>query len=324
MDQHEASPNGGAPSSADGPAQPVALTDGPAHPARSDGPAQPAALADGPAQPVALTDGPAPSAAPGCAARLEILALSGLPIVAKGDDLAALTLAALTRDGLTLADGDVIVVTSKIVSRAEGRFVDLATVTPSEEARALGAEVSKDARVVELILRESTTVSRRTRGAIIVRHRLGFVCANAGVDASNAAPAGAAPGSGPWALLLPTSPDAAAETLRATLSERTGARIGVVISDSFGRPFRLGTVGAAIGLAGLPGLWDQRGGKDLFGRKLEMTITALADQVAAAADLVAGQAAEGRPVVLVRGLSFPVGTHSVSELLRPAGEDVYA
>ena len=269
-------------------------------------------------------DGPRRPSGFGCAPRLELIALSGLPIVSAGDDLAALVGAALARDGLTLADGDVLVVTSKIVSRAEGRFVDLTTVAPSDEARALGAEVDKDPRLVELVLRESTAVSRRVRGAIVVRHRLGFVCSNAGIDASNAPPRGALPESGPWVLLLPSAPDAAAEALRMALAERSGARIGVVISDSFSRPFRIGTVGAAVGLAGLPGLRDQRGDRDLFGRALVSTITALGDQIAAAADLVAGQADEGRAVVLVRGLSFPVGKHSVAELLRPAAEDVYA
>lgn len=259
-----------------------------------------------------------------CAPRLELVALPGLPVVSAGDDLAAILREGLARTGLALADGDVLVVTSKIVSRAEGRFVDLASVVPSDEALSLGAEIGKDPSFVELVLRESAAVSRKTRGALIVRHKLGFVCANAGIDCSNAAPAGAPPGSGPWALLLPSAPDAAAEALRAALSEGGGARIGVVISDSFGRPFRFGTVGAAIGLAGLPALWDQRGGRDLFGRRLEATITALGDQVAAAADLVAGQADEGRPVVLVRGLSFAPAPSSAAELVRPAQEDLYA
>jgi coenzyme F420-0:L-glutamate ligase/coenzyme F420-1:gamma-L-glutamate ligase len=259
-----------------------------------------------------------------CAARLEIIALPGLPIVAPGDDLGALVAAGLARTDLSLRDGDVIVVTSKVVSRAEGRFVDLAAVAPSDEARALGDEIGKDPRVVELVLRESTAISRKTRGALVVRHRLGFVVANAGVDMSNAAPPGAPPGSGPYALLLPAAPDASADRIRAALAASSGARIGVVISDSFGRPFRLGTVGAAIGLAGLPALWDRRGDKDLFGRTLEQTITALGDQVAAAADLVAGQADEGRAVVLVRGLSFPAGAHAAAELVRPAKEDLYA
>ena len=259
-----------------------------------------------------------------CAARLELAALPGLPVVAEGDDLAALIEAGLSRASWTLADGDVLVVTSKIVSRAQGRFVDLATVVPSAEARALGADVGKDPRFVELVLRESTAVSRKARGAVMVRHKLGFIAANAGIDCSNATPSGAPPGSGPWALLLPEAPDAAAEALRAALAARSGARLGIVISDSFGRPFRLGTVGVAIGLAGLPALWDRRGEEDLFGRKLEQTITALGDQIAAAADLVAGQAGEGRAVVVVRGLSFPVGEHAASALVRPAAEDLYA
>ncbi len=260
-----------------------------------------------------------------CAPRLELTALPGLPVVDAGDDLAAVIEGGLRRAGLTLCDGDVLVVTSKIVSRAEGRFVDLATVAPSDEARALGSEIDKDARLVELVLRESVAVSRKARGTLVVRHRLGFIVANAGIDGSNARPRGAPPSSGPWALLLPLAPDASAEALRASLALRSaGARVGVVISDSFGRPFRLGTVGAAIGLAGLPALWDRRGEEDLFGRRLEHTITALGDQLAAAADLVAGQADEGRAVVLVRGLSFPAVASSAAELQRPAREDLYA
>lgn len=260
-----------------------------------------------------------------CAPRLELMALPGLPIVDAGDDLATVIEGGLGRAGLTLCDGDVLVVTSKIVSRAEGRFVDLATVAPSDEARALGSEIDKDARFVELVLRESVAVSRKARGTLVVRHRLGFIVANAGIDGSNARPRGASPSSGPWALLLPLAPDASAEALRASLALRSaGARVGVVISDSFGRPFRLGTVGAAIGLAGLPALWDRRGEEDLFGRRLEHTITALGDQLAAAADLVAGQADEGRAVVLVRGLSFPAVASSAAELQRPAREDLYA
>jgi coenzyme F420-0:L-glutamate ligase/coenzyme F420-1:gamma-L-glutamate ligase len=259
---------------------------------------------------------------PAVAARLEIVALPGLPIVQPGDDLAALIAAGLRRAELTLRAGDVIVVASKLVSRAEGRFVELATVEPSPRAREIADVVGKDARHVELVLRESAAVSRVARGVLIVRHRLGFVVANAGIDLSNAAPyAGAADGA--WAILLPSDPDGAAARLRAALP--APGPIGVVISDSFGRPFRLGTVGAAIGSAGLPALWDQRGTSDLFGRPLEATFTALADQIAAAADLVAGQAAEGRGAVLLRGLSLPAGDHGgVDSLLRRAGEDLYA
>jgi coenzyme F420-0:L-glutamate ligase / coenzyme F420-1:gamma-L-glutamate ligase len=216
------------------------------------------------------------------------------------------------------------VVTSKLVSRAEGRFVELPGVVPSRRALELAEEVGKDPRVVELILRESTEVSRKARGVLVVRHRLGFVVANAGVDASNAVPPDAPPGSGPWALLLPSAPDASASAIRARLEAEWGVRLGVVVSDSFGRPFRLGTVGTAIGVSGLPPLWDRRGEPDLFGRPLEQTIGALADQVAAAADLVAGQAAEGRPVILVRGLRFDPTDQGASTALRRRAEDLYA
>jgi coenzyme F420-0:L-glutamate ligase/coenzyme F420-1:gamma-L-glutamate ligase len=265
-----------------------------------------------------------------CAPHLALTALPGLPVVAPGDDLAGLLADGLSRAGCALADGDVIVVASKLLSRAEGRYVDLATVSPSPRAQELAREVEKDARLVELILRESTAVSRSARGVLVVRHRLGFVAANAGIDQSNALPPGAASGSGPWVLLLPEDPDAGAERLRVRLGERSGADIGVIISDSMGRPFRLGTVGAAIGVAGLPALIDGRGQPDLFGRPLMATVTALADQVAAAADLVAGQADEGRGAILVRGLAWPrtAGMQDAPAgaraLVRAADQDLYA
>ncbi|MGD0673904.1 MAG: coenzyme F420-0:L-glutamate ligase [Polyangiaceae bacterium] len=259
-----------------------------------------------------------------CSHRLEVLALEGLPLVAPGDDVPALVVRALSAAGLSISDGDVLVVTSKMLSRAEGRFVELPRVEPSARAIDLAEEVRKDPRTVELILRESTAVSRRAPGVLVVRHRLGFVVANAGIDFSNAVPPDALPGSGPWALLLPESPDASAAAVRAKVEAVSGARVGVVVTDSFGRPFRLGTVGVAIGVSGLPPTWDRRGDPDLFGRPLESTITALADQVAAVADLVAGQAAERRPVQLVRGLGFPPCDRGAGSLLRPADEDLYA
>jgi coenzyme F420-0:L-glutamate ligase/coenzyme F420-1:gamma-L-glutamate ligase len=262
-----------------------------------------------------------------CAPRLEVLAVGHVPLLRAGDDLGAAILTGLARDAVHLRDGDVIVVASKAVSRVEGRFVDLSTVAVSDRAREVARATGKDERVVELVLREASSISRLGRDALIVRHKLGFVGGDAGIDQSNArpTPAGDASAStGPWALLLPEAPDRSAETLRRSLTEATGAHIGVVISDSFGRPFRLGTVGAAVGVAGLPALWDKRGEADLFDRRLEHTQTALADQVAAAADLVAGQGAEGRAVVLVRGLAFDVGEHGAHELLRPADKDLYA
>jgi coenzyme F420-0:L-glutamate ligase / coenzyme F420-1:gamma-L-glutamate ligase len=255
-----------------------------------------------------------------CDPTLEVRAVPGLPLVGPGDDLAALAKAALDRARLALRDDDVLVFTSKILSRSEGRFVDLTTVAPSERARRVAQETQKDPRLVELVLRESVAISRQARNVLVVRHRLGFVVAQAGIDCSNAVPPGAPPGSGPWALLLPEDPDGSAARLRQAFRER----VGIVVSDSFGRPFRLGSVGAAIGCAGLPPLWDRRGERDLHGRPLEQTITALADQVAAAADLVAGQADEARPLVLVRGLHFTPSELPASELCRKPAEDLYA
>ncbi len=259
-----------------------------------------------------------------CAARLEVFAVPGVPLVGPGADVPAIVSRALTSAGIDLADGDVLVVTSKLLSRAEGRFVDLTTVRPSSRAIETAARIGKDPRLVELILRESTAISRTAPGVLVVRHRLGFVVANAGIDASNAIPPNADAASGPWALLLPEAPDVCAAAIRARVSGDSHALVGVVVSDSFGRPFRLGTVGVAIGVSGLPPLWDRRGEPDLFGRTLEQTITALGDQVAAAADLVAGQAAEGRPVVVVRGLRFDPSEEGAAALLRPAGQDLYA
>jgi coenzyme F420-0:L-glutamate ligase/coenzyme F420-1:gamma-L-glutamate ligase len=210
------------------------------------------------------------------------------------------------------------------LSRAEGRFVELPKVAPSTRAIQLAELVGKDPRLVELILRESSAVSRAAAGVLVVRHRLGMVVANAGIDSSNAVPPDAPSGSGPWALLLPEAPDASAAAIRARLESTSRARIGVIISDSFGRPFRLGSVGVAIGVSGLPPLWDRRGERDLFGRTLEQTITALGDQLATMADLVAGQAAERRPLVLVRGLHFDPSEEGAESILRRPEEDLYA
>jgi coenzyme F420-0:L-glutamate ligase/coenzyme F420-1:gamma-L-glutamate ligase len=261
-----------------------------------------------------------------CGARLEVVAVPGVPLVGAGADVPTLLMRAVRDAGIVLTDGDVLVVTSKLLSRAEGRFVDLSRVDPSTRAVDLARTVGKDPRLVELVLRESIAISRQAPGVLIVRHRLGFVVANAGIDASNAVPPDAPAQSGPWALLLPGAPDASAAAIRARVEAEVpaGTRVGVVITDSFGRPFRVGTVGVAIGVSGLPPLWDRRGDPDLFGRALEQTITALADQVAAVADLVAGQAAEGRPLVLVRGLRFDPVTQPATTLLRKPEEDLYA
>jgi len=248
---------------------------------------------------------------------LELLALPGIPMVRAGDDLAALIIAALGERRLQA--GDVVVVAQKIVSKAEGRTVDIATVTPSAEAERLAAEVGKDPRLVEVILRESTRVVRSRPNLIIVQHRLGFVMANAGVDQSNVAPADGVH----RALLLPVDPDASAEVLRMKLQAHYGVALGVIVSDSFGRAWRRGTCGIAIGAAGLPSLIDLRGQPDLFGRTLEVSIIGFADEIAAAASLLQGQAAEAQPVVLVRGLDWSAPQSPASELVRPLEEDLF-
>jgi coenzyme F420-0:L-glutamate ligase/coenzyme F420-1:gamma-L-glutamate ligase len=247
--------------------------------------------------------------------RLELLAVPGLPMIQQGDDLVAL----IADHAPPLHDRDVLVVAQKIVSKAEGRSVDLATVTPSARAVALAAEVGKDPRLVEVVLSESTRVVRSRPNLLIMQHRLGFVMANAGVDHSNVAPSDGID----RALLLPVDPDGSAERLRAALAEKSGVRLGVIISDSFGRPWRRGTAGVAIGAAGLPSLIDMRGQPDLFGRILEVTVIGYADEIAAAAGLLQGQAAEAQPVVIVRGLTWTAPDAPVNELVRPPEEDLF-
>lgn len=250
--------------------------------------------------------------------QLRLIALPNIPMIRPGDDLAALIATSLAEAELTLEPQDVLVVTSKLVSKAEGRFVDLATVTPSARALEVAAETRKDPRLVELILRESTAISRQRAEVLIVRHRLGFTLANAGIDHSNVGPDGE-----DWVLLLPEDPDRSARALRAGLEQRLGVAPGIVISDSHGRPFRIGTVGVAIGLAGIPAVMDLRGMRDLFGRVLRVTVTGLGDEIAAAAGLLSGQGAEARPVVLVRGLNLPAADDSAADLIRPPELDLY-
>jgi coenzyme F420-0:L-glutamate ligase/coenzyme F420-1:gamma-L-glutamate ligase len=239
-------------------------------------------------------------------------------LIETGDALPALIASAIERAGLTLVDNDVLVVTSKIVSKAEGRWIDLQTVTPDDEALRIATLCGKDPREVAVILRESVAVSRIRAGVLITEHRLGFVCANAGVDHSNTRPGGN------WLLLLPYEPDSTARQLREAFIRHFGVICGVVISDSHGRPFRLGTVGIAIGAAGIPALWDRRGEYDLFGYHLKHTEVGFADEIAAAAGLLQGQSAEGLPVVIVRGLRYTAdsGAHA-AQLLRPRGLDLY-
>jgi len=230
-----------------------------------------------------------------------------------------LILDALAAANMRLQNGDVLAAAQKIISKAEGRLARLADVTPSARAREVAAQTAKDPRLVELILQESDEISRMKPGVLIVTHRLGFTSANAGIDRSNLAQNGA----DEVALLLPVDPDGSAQAIRQAIRDRLGIDVGVVICDSHGRPFRLGTVGVAIGAAGVPALWDRRGEADLYGRRLEHTDVGVADEIAAAAGLLMGQAAEGMPVVLIRGLSLPKADGRAADLNRPKEQDLY-
>jgi coenzyme F420-0:L-glutamate ligase/coenzyme F420-1:gamma-L-glutamate ligase len=221
--------------------------------------------------------------------------------------------------GTALRSGDVVVLAQKIVSKAEGRAVDLATVVPSPRAVELATEVGKDARLVELILSESRRVVRSRPNVLIMEHRLGFVAANAGVDQSNVGTSE----EGERALLLPQDPDGTAARLKAEWDRRFGVTIAVVINDSFGRPWRSGTAGVAIGAAGLPSIWDRRGEADMFGRTLRATVIGLADEIASAASLLMGQADEGRPVIILRGLTWSGADSNAAALIRPQHEDLF-
>ena len=250
-----------------------------------------------------------------------LTALKRIPLIRQGDDLADIILSALPDSGIALEDDDILVLGQKIVSKAEGRMVNLANVVPGEPARQLASEVEKDPRLVELMLRESNSVLRSRPGTIIVEHKLGFICANAGIDHSNVAGAGTPEEE--YVLLLPEDPDGSAASLRRELESRSGKRLGVMIIDSHGRAWRVGTVGMCIGLSGLPAVVDERGWKDLFGYTLRITIVGVADELAAAASLIMGQAAERTPVVHVRGFPYPLRDGSLRELIRPRELDLF-
>lgn len=248
-------------------------------------------------------------------------ALPGLPLIQPGDDLAAMILEGLERASLVLQNGDVLVVGQKVVSKAEARLINLVDVTPSEDALLLAEETQKDPRLVEVILRESNRVVRKRVDLIIVEHKLGFICANAGVDRSNIRGLGERPGE--WVSMLPEDPDASARDIRQRIYDATEADIGVLIIDSHGRAWRLGTVGTVIGVAGFPALLDLRGRPDLYGRPLQTTQVGLADEVAAGASVLMGQADECRPVIHVRGLPYDLREGSLREILRPKELDLF-
>ena len=249
---------------------------------------------------------------------LTIHPLEHIPLVEAGDDLAILIVEALRKAVLEPAEGDVLVIAQKIVSKSEGRQVLLADVDPSPAAINLAGELGKDPRLVELILRESSTIVRTAPGVIIVRHRLGIISANAGIDQSNIDHV-----DGDSALLLPEDPDKSAHRLREALIQASGKRLGVIVSDSMNRPWRLGTVGYAIGSAGITVLEDRRGEKDIFGRELQVTMSNRADSIATAAMLVMGETSERVPAALVRGLPPENSTQMARDSIRPPAEDLF-
>ncbi len=248
---------------------------------------------------------------------LRLIALPGIPEVTQRASLGSLLLAALTRTGLSPQPADILVLAQKIISKAEGRVVPLSSVTPSERAQTIAQQADKDPRLVELMLRESNKVLRVKPGIIITEHKLGFIMANAGIDQSNV------PDGDEAVLLLPQDPDASARKLRDELRDKCDVEMGVLIIDSFGRAWRHGVTGTAIGVAGLPALVDMRGNKDREGRTLRVTQVAASDELAAAASLVMGQADEGTPAVMVRGFPYAPREGSVKELLRDEAEDLF-
>ena len=250
--------------------------------------------------------------------QLTLTALPDIPEIHPSDDVGAAVCAGLERAGIELEQGDIIAIAQKIVSKAEDRFVELETVTPSAEAIHYANETAKDPRLIELILQESTEVSRYRKGVIITRHRLGFISANAGIDRSNVPQSG----DSERVLLLPIDPDGSAECIRRTIHDKTGVEVGVLITDTHGRPHRLGTNGVAIGAAGMPTLVDKRGEPDRYGYVLSATMIGIGDEIAAAVSLLMGASAESTPIIHMRGLNLS-GDGSASDQYRPPEFDLY-
>lgn len=253
--------------------------------------------------------------------KLTLTPLQNIPLIRQNDNLADILVNSLRSTNIELQNDDILVIAQKIVSKAEGRIRNLAEVAPSARAVELAQQTQKDARVVELMLEESNGILRARVGAIIVEHRLGFICANAGIDHSNVA--GRGNEKEEHVLLLPENPDKSAQRLRGEIRQRTGINVGMMIIDSHGRAWRNGTVGVCIGLSGIPAVMDERGWKDLFGYTLQVTVVGVADELAAAASLMMGQAAEGTPAVHVRGFPYPLREGSLKELLRPKEQDMF-
>jgi len=250
--------------------------------------------------------------------QLALIAVPDFPLVEPGNELASMISDACRKAGIALNDDDVVVIAQKIVSKAEGRYVNLSDVTPSAHAKALAVQLKKDPRLVELVLSESTHIIRAENSVLIVAHHLGYIMANAGIDQSNISHA-----EGERALLLPIDPDGSAAHIKERLDRTFNIECGVVINDSFGRPWRNGVVGVAIGAAGVSSLQSFVNRPDLFGRPLRVTEIATADEIAAAASLLMGQAAEGCPIVILRGLKRSANPLPAAALIRPASQDLF-
>lgn len=248
---------------------------------------------------------------------LSFFPIPGIPQIDPGADLAAVLIERITAAGLTLETGDVVTIAQKIVSKAEDRFVDLNDIEPSAQASSLAYAREKDPRLAELILRESTRIVRDTPLVLIVEHRLGIVLANAGIDRSNV------PGDDDTVLLLPEDPDASAAELRGQLEAHFGLALGIIITDSVGRPWRVGTTGVAIGCAGVEAMNDMRGERDTFGRVLQVAEVATADCIAGAAGLIMGEGSEALPAVICRGLGAGASDQTAQNILRPDHENLF-
>lgn len=253
---------------------------------------------------------------------LKLQALEGVPMIRPGDDLTSIIIDALAGNGMELGNGDILVLAQKIVSKAHDLFVDLKTVEPGERALVLAGQIDKDPRLVDVILSQSKSVIRQVPGLLITEHTSGWIMANAGIDASNVDA-----GDDERVLLLPHNPDEICQNLRTELANRTNVDVGVLINDSFGRPWRHGTSGIAIGAAGLPSLWDLRGETDLYGRELKVSLQGIGDELASAASLLQGQGAEGLPIVLISGLELggdtPPPNRPAADLIREKERDLF-
>ncbi|MHC1784788.1 MAG: coenzyme F420-0:L-glutamate ligase [Anaerolineaceae bacterium] len=247
--------------------------------------------------------------------------IENIPLIEPGNDIAAILIEAVNKARIRMQDGDILVLAQKVISKAEGRLVNLTTVQPTERAIELARVTGKDPRFIELVLRESRRVLRSRMNTIIVEHRNGFVCANAGIDHSNVK--GSWGEQADWVLLLPENADLSAQEIRAKLEEYFKVTCGVLIIDSHGRAWRNGTVGTTIGLAGVPGLVDLRGESDLFGYRLQVSQVGAADELASAASLIMGQASEGTPAVHVSGFPYPLRNGVLNEMIRPSELDLF-